>query len=174
MRHPDVDFSRFKKIVYRVCYFMDPIINFFNHYYITTEEGFGMFSLRDCNQSKTGVNGHIEIYTGDDIMPKHIKTPIVRIVYDENKWNHYTSDYNRTIAVTISRRPRILQRHKLKKGEITKEQLNKFLRFISHNRDNLLLLWNEGWYHKSIHLDDPEHVFDWHLYDWSSYRKGDK
>lgn len=167
MRHPDVDESRFKNLVYKICHFVDPVINFFNHYYITTEEGFAMFSLRDNDPRKTGVNGHIEIYTGDDIMPKYIKTPIVRIVYDNNKWNHYKSDYNRTIAVTISHEPMILQRHKLKKGELSEEQLNKFLRFISINRDNLLLIWYDGWSkHRDILLsnNDPEHAFDWHLY----------
>ena len=169
MKHPFIDDFRFSHAIFEVIYFIDRIINFFNHYYITTNEGFSMFPLRDVRPHETGVNGHIEIYTGEEreFMPKYIKIPIVRIVYDNRKWCHWTSDYNHTIAVTISDNPKPLQKHKFKDGELTEEQFNKFLKFIADNIEpKRLLKMNEYSIKKPQHhvvLGDEAHKYNKNL-----------
>lgn len=166
MKHPYIDEFRFRRIVFEFIDFMDKIINFFNPYYITSQEGGDMFPLRDVRPGETGVNGHIEIYTGEwkESMPKYIKTPIVRIVYDNSKWNHYTSDYNHTIAVTISDNPKPLKKHKFKKGELTEEKFHDFMRFVADNKEGLLEMWYNGWFDKEIIFKDEAHVFDWYKF----------
>lgn len=163
MRHPFIDDFKYKHVAFRIIRVVDKIINFFDHYYVTIDEGDGFFPARDIRPNETGVNGHIEFYTGEerDCMPKYIKTPIVRIVYDNSKWSHWTSDYNRTIPVTISDNPKPLKRHKFKEGELTEEQFNKFLKFIADNKDALLDMWYNGNYHSLI---DHDHIFDWHKF----------
>ena len=164
MRHPFMDDFRYKDQLYKLIDVVDKVINFFNHYYVTTNEGWEMLQCgQHIHPDTSKPYGAVIAYVYDSDLPqskpKYIKTPIVRISYD-GVWDCYTSNFNHTVACTISDTPKLLQQYRpRKKCDISIDQMKKYMGYVAENKNKLLELWYNGDDNCSIPWSDANHIF---------------